>query len=117
MSNEAVDEFVKTKVLPEHQPIVATLRTLMKEGAPEAAEVISYGSPAWKGNKILAIISPSKTHITFAFERGAEFTDQHGLLEGSGKKTRHVKIKKADSINQDALRDYIKQAVTLDKTS
>jgi hypothetical protein len=31
-----------------------------------------------------------------------------------GKKTRHVKIKKLDSTDQDALRDYMAQAVKLD---
>lgn len=117
MSSEAVDEFVKTKVLPEYQASVAVLRELMKTCAPNATEVISYGSPAWKGSKILAIISPSKTHVTFAFERGAEFTDEHGLLEGVGKKTRHVKIKGVDSINESALRDYIRQAVALDEAN
>lgn len=86
----------------------------MAECAPKADEVISYGSPAWKGNKILTIISPSKTHITFAFERGAEFQDAHGLLAGSGKRTRHVKIKSLDAMNHDALRDYIAQAAGLD---
>ncbi|MEV6864347.1 DUF1801 domain-containing protein [Streptosporangium subroseum] len=114
MSSPDVDEYVKTRVIPEHQDIVRVLRELMAECAPEADEMIIYGSPAWKGNKPLAIISPSKTHITFAFERGAEFEDAHGLLAGVGKKTRHVKIKKLDSMNQDALRGYIAQAVKLD---
>jgi hypothetical protein len=70
--------------------------------------------PAWKGTRSLAIISPSKSHITFAFERGAEFDDAHGLLDGSGKRTRHVKIRSLDELNADALRDYIAQAVRLD---
>jgi hypothetical protein len=115
MGSADVDEYVKTKVLPEHQDIVRVLRELMAECASEAHEVISHGSPAWRGDKNLAIISPSKTHITFAFERGAEFEDAHGLLAGSGKKTRHVKIKNFESMNQDALRDYIAQAVKLDR--
>ena len=114
MAGNDVDEYVKTKVLPQHQGIVSLLRKLMSECAPGAQEVISYGSPAWKGNKILAIISPSKAHITFAFARGAEFNDDHGLLDGVGKTTRHVKIKSPDAINEDALRDYIRQAVALD---
>lgn len=114
MSNPAVDDYVKTKVLPQHQEIVSALRGLMAECAPRAQEVILYGSPAWKGNKSLAVISVSKTHITFAFERGAEFTDAFGLLVGSGKRTRHVKLKKAEDLNRDALRDYITQAVELD---
>jgi hypothetical protein len=106
-----------TNVAPDQQPIVAALRDLMSECAPEANEVISYGSPAWRATKILAIISVSTSHITFAFERGAEFTDDHGLLQGVGKKTRHVKLKSAEAINQAALRDYVEQAVVLDARS
>ncbi|GAA4069641.1 DUF1801 domain-containing protein [Actinomadura miaoliensis] len=115
MSDQAVDEYVKDRVAPVHLPTVAALRELMKQHAPNAREVIAYGSPAWRGKKNLAIISASKTHITLAFDRGAEFTDAHGLLEGVGKKTRHVKIKKPEDIRPDALRDYINQAVALDQ--
>ncbi|MER5644310.1 DUF1801 domain-containing protein [Streptosporangium sp. NPDC002524] len=115
MSSEAVDEFVETKVQPEHREIVETLRTLMKECAPDATEVISRGSPAWQGRKILAIVSVSKTHLTFAFTRGAEFEDSFGLLEGVGKTTRHVKLKKPETVNREALRDYARQAVRLDQ--
>jgi hypothetical protein len=52
--------------------------------------------------------------FTFAFSRGADFEDPYGLLEGVGKKTRHVKIKKVAAIDRDALRDYVAQAVRLD---
>lgn len=115
MSSADVDEFVRTNLPPQHQNIVRILRELMAEGAPGASEVISRGSPAWKGGSILAIISHSKTHITFAFARGAEFDDDHDLLEGVGKTTRHVKLKSPDALDRDALRDYIRQAVALDQ--
>jgi hypothetical protein len=109
------EKAVEAKV-PEHaRPIVAVLRDLMRECAPDAAEVVMYGSPAWKGTRALAIISVSKTHLTFAFERGAEFTDPHGLLEGVGRKTRHVKLKSMADVDEPALRDYITQAATLDE--
>ncbi|GAA2638245.1 DUF1801 domain-containing protein [Actinomadura fulvescens] len=115
MGSKAVDEFVESKVAPEQRPLVAALRELMAECAPGAEEVIAYGSPAWKGRKTLAIISVSKTHLTFAFDRGADFTDDHGLLQGVGKKTRHVKIKQLEDLDRAALRDYIAQAVALDE--
>jgi hypothetical protein len=115
MRSKAVDEYVTTKVAPDQQRIVGILRELMEECAPDANEVISHGSPAWKATKMLAIISVSRTHITFAFERGAEFRDDHGLLQGVGKKTRHVKLKKPDAVDEAALRAYIAQAVALDE--
>ncbi|GAA2074120.1 DUF1801 domain-containing protein [Actinomadura alba] len=116
MSSAEIDAYVENKLDLKYREIVAALRALMADNAPDAVEGLTYGSPAWRGNKNLAVISQSKTHLTFAFERGAEFEDAHGLLEGVGKKTRHVKIKTLDGINEAALRDYIAQAVRLDQS-
>jgi hypothetical protein len=114
MTSADFDKAVEAKVPDHYRPIVTALRGLVRECAPEAGETVMYGSPAWKGNKGLAIISVSKTHLTFAFDRGADFADAHGLLAGAGKKTRHVKLKSLDTLNEDALRDYITQAAALD---
>ena len=75
MRNPDIDAFAQARLTPEYQEFLTRIRELMAEHAPDAAEVISSGSPAWRGRRILAIISPSKTHLTFAFERGASFTD------------------------------------------
>ena len=85
MSIRTVDEFVEARVLPEHREIVALLRELMRECAPHAKEEVRYGVPVWTGRRGLAVISPTKKDITFAFSRGAEFTDPYGLLQGVGK--------------------------------
>lgn len=109
-----VDEFVKTRVLPELQPVVAMLRELMREMAPDAAEEMRYGIPAYKGRRILVVISPTKKDITFAFSRGAEFEDRYGLLQGKGNVSKHVKIKNLQTVNKEALRSYIRQALEFD---
>jgi len=115
MKIATVDDFVEQKVAAEHRAIVAALRELMRKYAPEAQEVISYGILAWKQKRILAVVSPTKKDITFAFSRGADFTDKHGLLRGVGKVSKHAKIRSASEINEPALADYIKQALELDK--
>lgn len=109
-----VDEFVRVRVLPEHREIVAILRALMKEHATTVKEVISYGIPAFRGKRILAVISPTKRDITLAFSRGAEFEDTYGLLSGVGKTSKHIKIRDPDHLNAEAIRYYIKQALELD---
>jgi hypothetical protein len=111
---KAVDEYVKTRIRPEHRPIVTMLRALMRECAPHAHELITYGIPAWKGNQMLAVISPTKKDITFAFSRGAEFADKYRLLSGVGKVSKHIKIKDLDAVSKEALRYYIRQAAKLD---
>ena len=114
MQTSSVDEFVKTRVLPEYRGIVAMLRALMRETAPNAREVIAYGIPAYRGRRVLAVISPTKKDITFAFSRGAEFEDKYGLLQGVGKVSRHVKIKDLKGVSKAALLYYIRQALELD---
>jgi hypothetical protein len=109
-----VDEFVQARVLPEYREIVTALRKLMKEHAPDAVEAISYGIPAYKGRRILAVISPTKKGITFAFPRGAEFEDKYGLLVGVGKVSKNVRISRLEDLNRAALRYYIKQALAFD---
>lgn len=110
----SVDDFVKARVLPEYREIVAELRKLMRELAPEATESISYGIPAYRRKRALAVISPTKQGITFAFSRGAEFDDRYGLLEGVGKVSKNVRMKSFKDVNKTALRYYIRQAIALD---
>jgi hypothetical protein len=109
-----VDEFVKTKVLPKYQPIVEELRKLIQRAAPDAAEVMSYGIPNYRGRRGLAVISPAKTHITLAFSRGAEFEDKYGLLEGVGKVSKNLRFREVKDINEEAFQYYMKQALKLD---
>ncbi len=115
MKISTVDEFIKRRVQPEHRNIVAMLRKLMRAVAPNAKEVVTYGILAWRGNLILAVVSPTKKDVTFAFSKGAEFEDKYGLLQGVGRVSKHVKITNLKEVNKVALKYYIKQALKLDK--
>ena len=52
-----VDEFVKAKVQSEFRPVVANIRIVMKEYAPQIHEAISYGMPTYGLRKPIAWIS------------------------------------------------------------
>jgi uncharacterized protein YdhG (YjbR/CyaY superfamily) len=109
-----VDEFVEQKVLPEYRDIVAELRRLMREHSPDAREVVSYGVPMYKQRRTLAVISPTKKGIAFAFSRGADFEDKYGLLEGVGKVSKNVRMSNLKELDREALRYYIKHALVSD---
>jgi hypothetical protein len=109
-----VDEFVKARVLPEYRDVVTELRKVMREAVPDVTETISYGVPTYRRKRALAVISPTKQGITFAFSRGAEFEDRYGLLQGVGKVSKNVRMKSLDQVNKPALRYYIRQAIELD---
>jgi len=90
------------------------LRQLMREAAPDTTELITYGIPAWKGRRIVAVISPTKKDITFSFSHGAAFQDKYGLLGGVGKVSKYIKFKSVDDVSKSKLRYYIKQALQFD---
>lgn len=121
MSKVTIEEFISSKVLPEYRPIVAAIRELIKEVAPEVREEMRggteayYSVPAYRLNRIIMVISPTKQGITLAFDRGASFEDKYGLLEGAGKRAKNVRMRSMDDFNKEALTYYIKQAVAMDK--
>lgn len=90
------------------------LRKMMREHAPEAKEQISYGILMWKQKRGLAVISPTKEDIAFAFSRGAKFEDKFDFLQGVGKVSKRVKIEDITGAPKAALKYYIKQAAQLD---
>jgi hypothetical protein len=109
-----VDDFVESNVLPKYRPVVAAIRSLMKQAAPDAREMMSYGLPMYVQRLTVAWISPSKTGITFSFMRGVGLEDKYGLLRGSAKHARYVKMKDVADMNRAALKYYVKQALKLD---
>jgi hypothetical protein len=115
MPKPTVDEFIAQKVKPDQKPIVAAVRRLMREWAPKADEKISYGMLVWSGRLIFAWIIPTKNDLTFGFMQGAYFEDKYGLLKGTGKHAKHVKLKSLEDVNPTTLRYYVRQAIKHDK--
>jgi len=111
----AVEAYIEAKIRPEQKPIVERLRALMRECAPNATELITYGIIGWKGHKMLAVISPTQKDLTFAFSQGAAIEDRYGLLQGAGHVSKHVKVKDLATLPEEPIRYYIAQALKLDE--
>lgn len=97
----------------------AGLRSLVFEAAPDLREVIKWGSPVYERNKLVIWIKAQKKHITFGFFRGSELAsaDSKGLLEGTGKSMRHLKIRSAADVGGDSVRNLVDAAFRLDGVS
>ncbi len=109
-----VDQFISTRVQPQHRELVEKIRKLMHELAPRATEVLTYGILGWKMKRIIAVVSPTKQDITLAFSRGASFEDKYGLLRGTGKVSKNLKFKEAGEVKKTVLAYYVKQALAAD---
>jgi hypothetical protein len=88
-------------------------RALLLSIAPQAAETVDGGHKTVVYGSIGGMmdapcyISAHKAHINIGFMRGTDLPDPAGLLEGTGKKLRHVKIKAAEQLANPALHTLI----------
>ena len=85
------------------RPIVTALREIVFEVDPDICEVVRLGDRAATygvgPRKMLdgyAYILPYKRWVNLGFYQGAELDDPGGLLEGTGAKMRHVKVRSVD---------------------
>jgi hypothetical protein len=76
------------------------VRELMHDGCPVACvEDVPFG-----------YVNSFKNHVNVGFFYGAKLEDPAGLLEGSGKRMRHVKVKPDSELDAEALSNLIDAA-------
>ncbi len=108
-----VDRWVDALGRP-HRDVVNAIRRVVREAAPELDETIKWGQPCYvyRGNNV-CYIAPAADRVNFGFFRGADLGDPQHLLEGAGKKLRHVKVGLGKRPRRDALKALIREAVAL----
>lgn len=76
----------------------------LKACGDDVRELIQDGNPtACVRDAAFAYVGAYREHVGIGFFNGAALDDPTGLLEGSGKRMRHVKIRWGKSIDEDAL--------------
>jgi hypothetical protein len=84
---------------------------VMRACGPEVSELLHDGWPtACVEDAAFAYTSVHSTHVNVGFYRGADLPDPAGLLQGSGKRMRHVKLKPGEEVDEEALEALIAAA-------
>jgi hypothetical protein len=91
------------------------LRQIILSAAPSASESIKWGQPVYEDGGPFCYFKTSSGHITFGFWRGTEISDPDGRLEGDGDRMKHIKIRGVDDLVEDAVADWVRQAVDLNR--
>ncbi len=106
------------------RPIAAALRKVILEVDPQACEVVrlgdraaTYGVGPRKMKDGYAYILPHTSWINLGFYQGADLSDPDNLLEGSGAKMRHVKIRSLADAQKPAVRALIQGALAQRRAS
>ncbi|MFY9751814.1 MAG: DUF1801 domain-containing protein [Candidatus Acidiferrales bacterium] len=101
---------------PERPKLIRALRALVKKTLPRSSESVNaWGIPTFESDGPICYFMSGKSHITFGFPRGTSLPDTHGLLEGTGKTFRHVKLRALDDLRRPGLRHMILAASRLNK--
>jgi len=97
---------------PSHQKTINHLRTIVKGAVPELDERMRWLQVGYLiSNKDVCGIYASSDHVNLSFTQGATLGDPRGLLEGTWKGIRHIKIRRVDDVGEDAVKTYVKEAV------
>jgi hypothetical protein len=100
------------------QEIARSLRALIRDIYPDVVEVpwprqriVGYGVGPKKMSEHYCYVAAQRDYVNLGFYYGAELDDPQGLLEGTGKKLRHVKVRDTAEVHRPALRDLICQSL------
>ncbi len=103
---------------PEARPIAQRLRELIMGIDPNTVEVVrlgdraaTYGVGPKKISEGYAYLMAQNNWVNLGFFQGADLPDPAGLMEGTGKKMRHVKVRSLETAEQPQLRTLITAAL------
>ena len=83
----------------------------MRECGADVRELLADGHPtACAGDAAFAYVDAFSAHVNVGFFYGAELDDPAGLLEGAGKRMRHMKLRWGEPADAAALSELIVSA-------
>jgi hypothetical protein len=94
---------------PEQQAIERALRATIRQAFPGAVEQVDFGNKliafgrSMKIRGLLFAIIAHKVHVNLQLADGALLPDPGGLVEGTGKRIRHVKIRSVADVSSPAV--------------
>lgn len=95
--------------------LLARLRKIILKAAPELVEEWKWDTPVWSHNGNVVAAGAFQDHIKLNFFKGAQLDDPRRLFNAGldAKATRAIDLHEGDKIDEDALRDLVRAAVTL----
>lgn len=110
MVNLEVSDFIKQINVPWHAELCGQLRNMIHEAVPDVQERIQYRKPHFlKNGKYAAVISPSKSGVSFTIFNTADVDVPSNLFEGPPER-KTIKIKEGQAVDFQLLTELFVQA-------
>ncbi|WP_449193093.1 DUF1801 domain-containing protein [Thauera sp.] len=91
----------------ERFELVQVLREIILALGPSVSEEVKYGGILFSVGKPFCGIFSYAKHVSLEFGAGASLEDSFGVLEGTGKLRRHIKLLSVRDIAAKHVRDYL----------
>jgi hypothetical protein len=112
----SVDAEFETLLASSSAPIAATaraLRSAVQDAIPSAVQMVdapdrllAFGTGQKLRDMLFAII-PHTGHVNLQLADGADLPNPGGLIEGTGKRVRHIKVRSVEVAGSPAVRAII----------
>lgn len=103
---------------PKLFKIARRLHSFVKGCVPGVKETVnSWGVPTFEAKDPFCFYMIGKHHVTFGFHFGTSLEDPQGLLEGTGKNMRHVKLRSVEDLERKGVRELVLAASRLEGKS
>lgn len=105
MMNDDVTACISSAPEP-HRAVMEKVRDLLHGCVPGLKESYKWSRPVFGTKKDFAYLQANKAHVSLGFYRFDVLDDPDGLLEGSGKTMRHIKLRNLSDIDEPLLRKW-----------
>jgi hypothetical protein len=103
---------------------LSRVRELIKEADPDVVEEFKWakatspGTPVWSDNGGICTGETYKSVVKLTFFKGASLDDPAGLFNSSleGKVRRAIDIREDDDLDEEALKNLVREAVALNRS-
>jgi hypothetical protein len=72
--------------------------------------MLLYGPTSRVIEDCVCMVAVYRTHANLQFTDGVDLADAHGVLEGSGERMRHLKIRAMSDLGRPEIREFLRQA-------
>jgi len=111
MAGDPVAAYLATQP-PRIRGLAEGVRAWVRGLAPELDETLKWGQPTYVfGTHNVLYVAAYPDHVDLGFFDGADLPDPHRVLEGSGARMRHVKVRDAAALEEPALKALVRAAV------
>ncbi len=104
-----------TAVADRIDDVLRAAEHTIRQAAPAAHTEVKWGHPWFVGIDPICVVGAFTRHVGVEFWRGTTIPDPRGLLEGTGKNLRHVKLRTVLEATSPQFAALVRSAVRLDR--